>query len=81
MRAVQFTPGGPENLTLEQVDIPKLRSKEVLVKVCATAVNRADTLQRRGLYPPPAGESHILGLEAAGIVDSAGNARIDRELA
>lgn len=44
----------------------------VLVRVHATAVNRADLLQRRGLYPPPPGESEIMGLEAAGVVAAAG---------
>src|SRR5207249_1466402 len=39
----------------------------------ATALNRADLLQRRGLYPPPPGASSILGLEMAGVVDQAGN--------
>jgi putative PIG3 family NAD(P)H quinone oxidoreductase len=45
---------------------------QVLVEVHATAVNRADLLQRRGFYPPPPGESEILGLEAAGVVASVG---------
>ena len=45
---------------------------DVLVEVHATAVNRADLLQRRGFYPPPPGESDILGLEAAGVVGAVG---------
>ena len=45
---------------------------EVLIKVAATAINRADTLQRQGLYPVPVGESSILGLEAAGEVVAVG---------
>jgi len=69
MRAVQYTAGGAENLTIGSVPIPKLGSSGVLIKVYASAINRADTLQRRGLYPPPPGESDILGLEAAGIVE------------
>jgi putative PIG3 family NAD(P)H quinone oxidoreductase len=44
----------------------------VLVRARATAVNRADTLQRRGFYPPPPGESEILGLEVAGTVEALG---------
>lgn len=45
---------------------------QVRVRVMATAVNRADLLQRRGQYPPPPGESDILGLEAAGEIDQIG---------
>lgn len=45
---------------------------EVVIDVRATAVNRADLLQRRGLYPPPGGASHIIGLEAAGVVSEVG---------
>ena len=51
-------------------DVPDIKPKpdEVLVDIKATAVNRADLLQARGLYPPPPGESEILGLEMAGVV-------------
>lgn len=42
---------------------------EVLLRVCAAGVNRADLLQRQGLYPPPPGASDIIGLEASGVVD------------
>ena len=62
-------PGGPEALVLGEAPEPALRDGEVLVRVRATAVNRADLLQAAGKYPPPAGESEILGLEAAGVVD------------
>lgn len=62
-------PGGPEALVLGEAPEPALRDGEVLVRVRATAVNRADLLQAAGRYPPPAGESEILGLEAAGVVD------------
>ncbi|XP_048769765.2 quinone oxidoreductase PIG3-like isoform X2 [Ostrea edulis] len=72
MRAVIFEAGGPENLAIGSVPIPQLREKEVLLKVYATAINRADTLQRKGVYPPPQGESDILGLEAVGVVDKLG---------
>lgn len=47
MRAATFEPGDPENLRIGLVSIPKLREKEVLLKVYATAINRADTLQVR----------------------------------
>jgi putative PIG3 family NAD(P)H quinone oxidoreductase len=47
---------------------PEPKSGEIVIDVAATSVNRADLLQRRGLYPPPPGASSILGLEAAGTV-------------
>ncbi len=50
-------------------DIP---DKSVLIKVFASGINRADTLQKQGKYPPPAGESHILGLEVAGEIIAVG---------
>ncbi|XP_005510166.2 quinone oxidoreductase PIG3 isoform X1 [Columba livia] len=61
-------PGGPENLYVKKVIKPHPGEGEVLVKVSASALNRADLLQRRGKYPPPKGASDILGLEAAGSV-------------
>lgn len=51
---------------------PVIAEDELLVKVKATALNRADLLQKRGLYPPPAGASPILGLEMSGIVEEVG---------
>ncbi|XP_029900541.1 quinone oxidoreductase PIG3 isoform X2 [Myripristis murdjan] len=65
-------PGGSENLQLRTIPRPQLKDTEVLIKVHATALNRADLLQRRGLYPPPPGESEILGLEVAGTVAAIG---------
>lgn len=62
--------GGPEQLHLGQAATPALGPEDLLIEVVATALNRADLLQRAGHYPPPAGESAILGLELAGkIVD------------
>jgi putative PIG3 family NAD(P)H quinone oxidoreductase len=57
-------------------DVPDvtLSSEEVLVDIKATAVNRADLLQARGLYPPPADESEILGLEMSGVIAAVGDA-------
>jgi tumor protein p53-inducible protein 3 len=73
MKAIVVTePGGPENLRLAEVPEPRLESGFVLVDVKATALNRADLLQRRGLYPPPKGETDILGLECAGVVARVG---------
>ena len=61
-------PGGPEVLELTEVADPELGAGEVLLDVAATAVNRADLLQRQGHYPPPPGASEILGLECSGTV-------------
>jgi putative PIG3 family NAD(P)H quinone oxidoreductase len=70
-------PGGPEVLELAQVPSPIPAPNEVLVQVHATALNRADLLQRRGLYPPPEGASSLLGLECAGVVAQTGS-EVDR---
>ncbi|KAK7904226.1 hypothetical protein WMY93_016833 [Mugilogobius chulae] len=73
MRAVCVDkPGGPEKLQIRTIPRPEPRPGEVLVRVHATALNRADLLQRRGLYPPPPGESEILGLEVSGTVEKTG---------
>ncbi|MFT4296621.1 MAG: NAD(P)H-quinone oxidoreductase [Micropruina sp.] len=64
--------GGPEVLHLAQVPVPPLRPGEVLVRVAASGVNRADLLQREGRYPPPRGASEILGLEVSGVIDTVG---------
>jgi NADPH2:quinone reductase len=64
--------GGPEVLELGEVDEPEAGGNQVLIKVEATSVNRADTVQRTGNYPPPPGESEILGLEVAGSVTAVG---------
>ncbi|MDX2056091.1 MAG: NAD(P)H-quinone oxidoreductase [Polyangiaceae bacterium] len=64
--------GGPEVLKLAEAPDPELGEDEVLVRVRATALNRADLLQRRGLYPPPPGVTNILGLEFSGVVERLG---------
>lgn len=75
MQAITFTiPGGPEVLHLATAPDPVPTAEQIVVRVRATALNRADTLQRRGLYPPPPGESAILGLELAGEVERIGDA-------
>ncbi len=69
MRAVVFdTPGTEDVLTLAEVPAPALGPDDLRIRVRATAVNRADLLQRQGMYPPPPGASDILGLECAGEV-------------
>ena len=60
--------GGTEVLQLADVAEPQPGAREVLLEVRATALNRADLLQRRGLYPPPPGTTDILGLECSGVV-------------
>ncbi len=73
MKAITVpTPGGPDALVLADVDVPEPGPGEVLVRVSAAGVNRADTLQRQGHYPPPPGASDTLGLEVSGTVDSLG---------
>jgi NADPH2:quinone reductase len=56
------------DLSIETVEMPALKEGEALVQVEACSVNRADLLQRRGLYPPPPGVSQVLGLDFAGFV-------------
>jgi putative NAD(P)H quinone oxidoreductase, PIG3 family len=78
MRAVRVSEeGDPEHMTIGEVPTPSPGPNEVRVKVHATALNRADTFQRRGHYPPPEGASSILGLEMAGVVEEAGEGVID----
>lgn len=73
MRAVIASePGGPEVLTLTELPDPVPGAGEVVIDVAATAVNRADTLQRRGNYPPPPGASDVLGLECSGTISAVG---------
>jgi putative PIG3 family NAD(P)H quinone oxidoreductase len=64
--------GGPEVLKPAQVDDPVAGAGRVLIRVRATSVNRPDVTQRQGNYPPPPGESPLLGLEAAGTVEDFG---------
>src|SRR5437588_249472 len=69
MIAVEIAqPGPPEVLRAAQRKVPEPGVGELLIRVAAAGVNRADVLQRRGLYPPPAGASDIPGLEVAGVV-------------
>jgi putative PIG3 family NAD(P)H quinone oxidoreductase len=73
MRAVTVPePGGPEVLTWAEAPDPVCGPGEVIVDVAATAVNRADLLQRQGFYPPPPGASEILGLECSGVISEVG---------
>jgi putative PIG3 family NAD(P)H quinone oxidoreductase len=66
------SPGGPEALGWGEAPDPVPGPGDVLVDVVASAVNRADILQRQGFYPPPPGASDILGLECSGRVAAVG---------
>lgn len=73
MKAVVITnPGGPEVLQVHEVDDPAVDDNEVLIQVEASALNRADTIQRNGLYPLPKGASPYLGLECSGKIIAVG---------
>jgi putative PIG3 family NAD(P)H quinone oxidoreductase len=73
MRAVTISePGSPDVLGWSEVPDPVCGPGEVLVDVAATAVNRADLMQRQGFYPPPRGASEILGLECSGVISEVG---------
>jgi NADPH:quinone reductase-like Zn-dependent oxidoreductase len=64
--AVATDTGGPDVLSVGDVADPHPAPGEVVVEVVATAVNRADTLQRQGFYPPPPGTPVTLGLVCSG---------------
>ena len=70
----QKAAGGPETLEWTKVPDPRPEPGEVIIDVTATAVNRADILQRQGHYPPPPGASEVLGLECSGTIVSVGAA-------
>ncbi|XP_061363050.1 uncharacterized protein LOC133306704 isoform X2 [Gastrolobium bilobum] len=73
MKAIVITsPGDPEVLQLQNVEDPKIRDDEVLIRVHATALNGADMQQRKGSYPPPKDASPYLGLECSGAIESVG---------
>ena len=68
------TPGAEDVLKIGEAPSPPLGAQDLRIRVRATAVNRADLLQRQGMYPPPPGASPIIGLECAGEVVEVGNA-------
>lgn len=73
MRAVHYAEaGGPEVLRIVEVEDPVPAAGEVLIEVAAAGLNRADVMQRLGVYPPPKGVTEIPGLEVAGTVVAAG---------
>jgi len=73
MRAIVIDKPGDESvLKLGKAPSPALAPDDLRIRVAACAVNRADLLQRQGMYPPPPGASPILGLECAGTVSEVG---------
>ncbi len=73
MRAIVIDqPGAEDAMRVGEVPAPVPGAGDLLIRVAAAAVNRADLLQRQGLYPPPPGASPILGLECAGTVAAVG---------
>jgi putative PIG3 family NAD(P)H quinone oxidoreductase len=78
MKAAVFDhPGDEEVLRVAEVQAPSLGEREVRIAVAGAGVNRADLLQRRGLYPPPPGASEIIGLECAGTIIEIGAGVVD----
>ncbi|WP_280220140.1 NAD(P)H-quinone oxidoreductase [Nocardia neocaledoniensis] len=73
MRAVELNGfGGPEVMEWTETVDPEVRPGEVLIEVIAAGVNRADVMQRRGFYPPPADASSVPGLECSGTIVALG---------
>ena len=74
MKAILQTEfGGTDTLYIGEAERPIASSNEVLIQVCYAGLNRADILQRQGKYPPPKGESQILGLEVSGTISDVGD--------
>ncbi len=72
--------GGVDVLKIGEIPKPSPKDNQVLIKVMATSVNRPDLVQRTGNYPPPPGESEILGLEVAGIIEELGPGVTGRQI-
>ena len=64
--------GAASALRTAQIETPRPQSGQILIQVRAAGVNRPDVIQRMGLYPPPPGAPHTLGLEVAGEVAAVG---------
>src|SRR5260370_12624617 len=67
-------PGDESALKIAEVPDPSIKPDEILIRVRAAGVNRADIMRRREFYPPPPGASEIIGLECAGEVEAVGSA-------
>ena len=80
MRAVEFAgAGGPEVVRVTSIETPRPGPGEVLIRVAAAGLNRADAAQRRGVYPPPPGASDVPGLEVSGVIAAHGTDLNERE--
>ncbi len=66
-------PGDASALRISEVEAPRVGAGQLLVRVAGAALNRADLMQRMGLYPPPPGASEVLGLECSGVVERIGD--------
>ncbi|WP_031433570.1 NAD(P)H-quinone oxidoreductase [Methylomarinum vadi] len=74
MIAIEISEPGPVDvLKPSERPVPDPASRQVVIQVAAAGVNRPDVMQRRGLYPPPAGASDIPGLEVAGVIRAIGD--------
>lgn len=81
MRAIVITePGDPSVLSWDEVPDPQPGPGEVVINIAASAVNRADIMQRQGFYPPPPGASEILGLECSGTITELGEGVTSRSV-
>ncbi len=65
--------GSADVMKIGEVEQPQPKANEVLIKVAATSINRPDLVQREGKYPPPPGDSEILGLEVSGVIEALGS--------
>lgn len=65
--------GAADKMNIGEAPRPEPKANEVLIKVVATSINRPDLVQREGKYPPPPGDSEILGLEVAGTIAEVGS--------
>lgn len=70
--AIVETPGDVDAIAIGEIQKPEPKEGEVLVRTVASGVNRADLLQRRGLYAPPPGQPETMGLEASGVIEAVG---------
>ena len=74
MKAITLSDfGGPEMMQYSDIDTPTPGAGQLLIRVHATSVNRPDVIQRQVDYPPPPGDSEVLGLEVAGVVETVGD--------
>ena len=69
---MKFINCNDNKLFIDEDSLPEPSENQIQIEIHSTSVNRADVLQRKGHYPPPKGESEIIGLECAGIVSKVG---------